>query len=228
MSYSSHIAKRSTQDPVGRQDGRRTDRRGTARERLLDAAARVFAERGYRGASVEDVAAEAGVTKGALYWNFKSKEDVLFALLEERVDQRVQALIEHAEAAAGDDTITVLVSQVMSEVMDQERQMLLLTHEYWSLAARDPALNVRYVARQRAFRDAVARAVAAYASTTRVPLTMTAAKLATALVSLANGLAMERMADPESVPDELLGEILALIYDGLVLRSTSPEKPPGD
>lgn len=46
--------------------------RGTARERLLDAAEQILAERGYRGASVDEVAAAAGVTKG-LYWNFARK-----------------------------------------------------------------------------------------------------------------------------------------------------------
>lgn len=209
-----------------RQDGRRAEVRGTARERLLDAAARVFAERGYRAASVEDVAIEAGVTKGAFYWNFKSKEEVLFALLDERVDQPVQALIEHARATAGDEAITRFVSETMAGVMDQQRQMLLLTIEFWSLAARDPVLQERYVARQRTFRDSVADAVAAYSQATEVPLAMPASQLATALVSLANGLAMERMVDPESVPDGLLGEILALIYDGLVLRSTGQEDSP--
>jgi AcrR family transcriptional regulator len=217
-----------------RQDGRRAEVRGTARERLLDAAARVFAERGYRAASVEDVAVEAGVTKGALYWNFKSKEDVLFALLDERVDQPVQALIEHARATAGDEATTRIVSETMAGVMDEQRQMMLLTIEYWSLAARDPVLQERYVTRQRAFRESVAHAVAAYSQATEVPLGMPASQLATALVSLASGLAMERIVDPESVPDNLLGEILALIYDGLVLRSTGPEasprppKPDGD
>jgi AcrR family transcriptional regulator len=59
-------------------------RRQQTRDYLLEAAARVFAERGFHGASLDQVAAEAGFTKGAVYSNFDSKEDLFLALLESR------------------------------------------------------------------------------------------------------------------------------------------------
>ena len=52
-----------------------------------------------------------------------------------------------------------------------------------------------------------------------MPLTVPAEGLATAIIALATGLAQERIADPEAAPEELLGEMLSLIYDGLVKRS---------
>lgn len=211
-----------------RQDGRHADVRGTAREQLLDAAARVFAERGYRGASVESIAAAAGVTKGALYWNFDSKEDLFFSLLEERVDRRVRLLVEATETVAGENTVTPLVSREISDVVDEERQMLLLTFEYWSLAVRDPTLSARYAERQRTLRELVAHGLVAHHEATCVALTFDPEELATAVIALANGLAMDRMVDPQSVPDRLLGEVLELIYDGLVLRSASAALKPAD
>src|SRR5439155_17859253 len=57
-----------------------------ARDELLTAALRVFARRGYRQAGVDEIAAEAGYSKGALYWHFSGKEELLEALLEERID----------------------------------------------------------------------------------------------------------------------------------------------
>src|SRR5687767_3663360 len=99
-------------------DGRRTEARGTARERLLDAAAEVFAERGYRATRVEDLAAAAGLTKGAVYWNFESKEDIFFALLEERVDRRVRELIGVTEHAPRETAIAPLVSKGLSTFAD--------------------------------------------------------------------------------------------------------------
>jgi AcrR family transcriptional regulator len=207
--------------PERGQDGRRADASRTAREQLLDAAARVFAERGYRGASVERIAAEAGVTKGALYWNFESKADLFFSLLDERVDKRVRMLVEATEAVAGEDTVTPLVSREISDVVDEERHMLLLTHEYWSLAARDPELSARYAERQRSLRTLVAHGLVAHHEATSIVLTADPEQLATGVIALANGLAMDRIIDPDSVPDQLLGEMLGLIYDGLVLRSAS-------
>jgi AcrR family transcriptional regulator len=202
-----------------RLDGRRAEARGTARERLLDAAAEVFAERGYRASSVEDIAAAAGLTKGAVYWNFDSKEDVFFALIEERVDRRARELMGVTEHAPRETATAPLVSRGVSGFADEQQALVLLLQEYWSLAVRDPALRDAYVKRQRALRERLAEALEARHRTTGVPLTVPAEALATGIIALATGLAQERIADPDGVSDDLLGELLSLLYDGLVHRA---------
>jgi AcrR family transcriptional regulator len=203
-------------------DGRRPDARGTAREKLLDAAAKVFAKQGYRGASIDDIAAAAGVTKGALYWNFSSKQEFFFALLEERVDGPVRGFVDLVETATWDEETVRSVSEGLASIVDEQRELFLLMHEYWSLAVREPELRKRYVARQRELREAIARALEARHEHMDVPLTMDSGHLATAMAALANGLAAERIADPASVPDELLGEVMDLIYEGLAARAAAP------
>jgi AcrR family transcriptional regulator len=202
-----------------RQDGRRSEARGTARERLLDAAAQVFAERGYRAASVDDIASAAGVTKGAVYWSFKGKEDLFFALINERVDRRARELISVTERAPREIETAPLISRGISSFADEQQALILLLQEYWAVAVRDEELRERYVQRQRALRDQLAHALEARHRTTEVPLTFPAEALATGIIGLASGLAQERIADPEAVPEELLGELLSLLYDGLVHRA---------
>src|SRR5580765_6777154 len=73
-------------------------RRAMTREHLLDAAAIVFARDGYHGASLDDVAAAAGFTKGAVYSNFKNKEDLFLALLEDRTDRQLAVVSDVLEA----------------------------------------------------------------------------------------------------------------------------------
>ncbi len=75
-------------------------RRAQTRQYLLQAAAQVFAERGFHGASLDEVAAAAGFTKGAVYSNFKNKEDLFLALLESLQEQEMDAL--HATLEASD------------------------------------------------------------------------------------------------------------------------------
>ena len=106
----------------------------------MQAAARVFAKRGYEGASINEIAAEAGFSKGALYWNFQSKEDLFFALLDERIDKRIRPLIELAERAGVGDAVEETVSRGLLAVLDQERELVLLFHEYSAMAVRDPRL----------------------------------------------------------------------------------------
>ena len=203
--------------------------RGTSREQLLDAATAVFAERGYQGASVEAIAAAAGVTKGALYWYFDSKADLFFSLVEERIDQRLRTLAVAADAIAGEHTVTPLVSREVSSLTDEERQLHLLTHEYWALAARDPELGKRLAERQRSLRALIAQSIVAHHEATCVPLMHDPVELATAMLALGTGLGMDRIIDPDAVPETLFGEVLQLVYDGLVLRSASAAlRPEGD
>src|ERR1019366_9084852 len=67
----------------------RSARKAQTRRRLLEAAARVYARRGFNGATLEEVAAEAGFTKGAVYGHFGSKENLLLALMEEHLTRQV-------------------------------------------------------------------------------------------------------------------------------------------
>src|SRR5207249_2637158 len=82
------------------------------------AAAHVFAERGYRGASLDLVAAAAGVTKGAVYWNFESKSDLFFALLEERVDRRARELMGLTEHAPREEETAGAVRRGVAAVVE--------------------------------------------------------------------------------------------------------------
>ena len=67
---------------------------------VLDAAAKVFYERGYAGASIQDVADELGILKGSLYHYIDSKEDLLFRLLEQTHDD-VDRILEEVVAEEG-------------------------------------------------------------------------------------------------------------------------------
>lgn len=204
---------------VAKTDGRKAEHRGTARERLLDAAAEVFADRGYRATKVDDIAAAAGLTKGAVYWNFPSKEAVFSALIEERVDRRARALMGVTEASPRETPTAPLVSRGLSSFAEEQQALVVLLQEYWSLAVRDDELREDYVERQRVLREHLAAALEARHRTTGVPLTFPAEQLATGIIALATGLTQERIADPEHVPGDLLGELLALLYDGLVHRA---------
>src|SRR4051812_36064791 len=84
---------------------------GGAREAILDAATRVFAERGYRGATVDAILAAAGLSKGAFYWHFESKEELMRAVLAERVERPVKELIELIRSAAPDQNISAVATQ---------------------------------------------------------------------------------------------------------------------
>jgi TetR/AcrR family acrAB operon transcriptional repressor len=77
------------------------------REQLLDAAERVFRERGVAGSSLAEVAAAAGVTRGAVYWHFRDKAD-LYAAMCERATLPLETMLEHAGASVHEDPLAAL------------------------------------------------------------------------------------------------------------------------
>ena len=98
---------------------------------LLAAAAEVFAEQGFRRASVEAIAERAGYSKGAVYWHFESKEEVFLALLEERIDAPTRRLVEMLRTAPPERDMSVEASRLFADLLRGERELLLLEHEYW-------------------------------------------------------------------------------------------------
>jgi AcrR family transcriptional regulator len=192
-----------------------------AREELLTAALRVFARRGYRDARVDEIAAEAGYSKGALYWNFSGKEQLLLALLDERIDAPLRDRIALLASAPAERDMSLEATQEFARQLSEARETLLLAREYWSLAIRDPELRPRYVERQTELRDALAAALESRARHLGAPdLPMPAHDVARIVMSIMAGLAFDELIEPGSVRPELLGEALAVVYAGLVARRT--------
>lgn len=205
-------------------DRRRSESRSveaaSSREQLLAAASRVFARRGYHGASMNEIAAEAGFSKGALYWNFASKEDLFYALLDP-LDERLGALVAASVTAPGGAQRTGALSRGISAVLSDNRDVVLLFHEYSALAVRDPQVAARYAERNARLRTQLAEMARARHELLGVPLAIPAERLATALIALVDGLSIQQLTEPDAVPEDLFGQIAALIEDGMSFRAQS-------
>lgn len=205
--------------PRAKRDGRSAQLRGTARERLLDAALAELREHGYAATSLQAIAKRAGLTKGAIYWSFAGKQDLFLALVEERLAAPARALMQITETAPQGLATAPLASQGVAQILREQPDIVLLGFEHWSLAVREKKLRAGYVERQRALRRTLAHALQSRHRTLGVPLDYPAEPLATAIIALAMGLAMEALADPDAVTDQLYGDVLGLIYDGLAARA---------
>ena len=112
---------------------------------LLAAARRVFVQRGYHGASVEQIADAAGFSTGVVYSQFGGKADLFLALLEARIAERADGNTRAVEGLAGGEGIARLLEHAAS-VDRAEPEWGLLVIEFRVLAARDPELGRRYAA----------------------------------------------------------------------------------
>ncbi len=194
----------------------RAERRD-ARAALLGAAAEVFAERGFRDATVDEIAERSGYSKGAVYWHFQGKDELFAALIDERGDAVTWEMIELLEAAPPGQDMGPEASRRFVELLRGERELLLLYHDYWSQAVREPALRRRYARRRARLRDGLGRALTARIEHLGGPAdAFDPEAMATIILSLGVGLAQERLIAPEAVPDSLLGDAIVLLYKGIV------------
>lgn len=193
--------------------------RDNVRRRLLDAAMRVFAATGYDAASLGQVATAAGFTKGAVYSNFSGKDELFFALMEEHVTARVRiardALLAHPAGAGSPDALAEVGRRLTAELSHQ-REWQLLFLDYWRRAVRDERVRDRFLRHRRALRASIADAVARERPDADAPAGagrdgFTSDELVTLVLALSNGLAIERLTDPDTVPDDLLGKVLTAL-----------------
>src|SRR5918996_126176 len=176
-----------------------------ARDELLTAALRVFARRGYREAGVDEIAAEAGYSKGALYWHFSGKEELLTSLLEERIDAPMRDRVALLASAPPERDMSVEASRAFAQQLGEQRDALLLEREYWSLAIRDPELRARYAERQAELRRELGAAMEARARHLGTPELGTSAEdVARMVMSIIGGLTVDELVEPGSVRAELL------------------------
>ena len=193
---------------------RRRPRAETRRE-LLDAAARVFARRGFHGASVEEVSDEAGFSTGALYSNFDGKEDLFLALWEERIERRRRDLREVIARSGGPSEGLAPAAADAVEHMGRERDWFLLYLEFLLHAARDKSFAQRFAAVRDEGIAQLADGVAEGLKAAGIESSLEPLELATAIRALSYGLALDRLVDDKSIPDELLGRMLGLIFSSV-------------
>jgi AcrR family transcriptional regulator len=190
---------------------RRRPPRSATRQALLTAAITVFARQGIARTSLSEIAAEAGLTKGAVYSNFASKDELLLAIMENHLIERMQdATSVFAGELSTPDAVREAGGRLLAAmVADATWHQLLL--EYWTLALHDKAVMSKLAVRRRELRSTIASAITAAADAHGVTLPISPEELAVTLVALSNGYAVERSIDEEAVPPDLFEKVLTLL-----------------
>ena len=190
---------------------------------LMRSAARVFARRGLQQASIEEVAEDAGFTKGAFYANFKNKEELFLAMLDERFATR----IEEIEAViAGEGSAVEKARRYgdsFAETFRADREWERLFFEFSAYAARDEDFREELVTRYRAMRDRIAAALQTHAEEAEKESVLGSDQVALMVCMMGNGFALEKLLEGDAVADELYGTMLMIFFAGLdALKSPSP------
>lgn len=188
----------------------RQERRERTRAKLLEAAATVFAAHGYHGTSVDMVAEAAGYTKGAVYSNFESKEDLFLALLDTHLDAAVAIVAEIVEATDPAERAAAVGAR-RSEMAVYERDWFLLETEFVLYAARNDRARELMAARQRRTHERIAVLVRRHLDDLGADPAVDSDDLAVLLSAAGDGLAIASLTRDDLEASRLMTVLLQLV-----------------
>lgn len=199
----------------------RAESRERTRRQLLDAAAHVFARRGYAAASVEEIAESAGFSVGAVYSNFANKDELFAALMTDRAVNHMDEVADIFDSAdaLSQDPLQAL-GRMLIAIADKDLHVAVLKTEFWLHAVRNPDL-------MRIEADASARTLAAVREILAGALerndvdqnAVSVEDFATTTLALFSGLIRQRRIDPDRVSDALFGQAMRWQIAGMPKNS---------
>jgi AcrR family transcriptional regulator len=191
----------------------RAERQAQTRADLIDAAERLFTAQGFAATTLDEVARDAGYTKGAVYSNFSSKEDVFFAVYERRVDRHLAA-VEAAIAQAGEPLAgTFEVVRAAAERRESDDGWLAAFLEFWTHVLRHPEHRARFAQVHARAAEPFVAAVEGLATQRGIELALPPRLLAIAGFALGTGLGLERLTQPDAVDKDAVVAVQRLWLD---------------
>jgi AcrR family transcriptional regulator len=195
----------------------RVERREQTRRELVAAAEACFVSRGFHASSVDEVAERAGYTKGAVYSNFASKEDLFFAVYERRVEQVLTEVVPDLRQLGAERAFDQLAAGALHQ-RDPDDGWRAVFFEFWAHAVRHPELRERFAAIHARFLEPLAEAVQQLAEDRglTLPSDVTASQVAVAWNAMEVGLNLERLTQPQTVDRALARRMGWLLLDAVL------------
>jgi AcrR family transcriptional regulator len=189
---------------------RRAERQARTREALVQTAAALFLDEGLAATSLDRVAEEAGFSKGAVYSNFRHKDELCLAVLDGIHDEVLAHVVSAFASSSGSLDERLQAFERWAEGSLGEPRWTALEVEFATRARSSTFVADALRERNRAFRDAIARLVGDSAERFDLRLPMPAEDVATALLSLGIGLGVARSND-HTLPVEVMSRTIRLL-----------------
>lgn len=186
------------------------------RRKLLNSARRIFARDGFQAARIEDIAADAGHTRGAFYAHFQTKEDLFLALLEQQAKaklERIWKLLE--DCSSPEERLRCLRNYYVAQLSDREWTMLTL--EFKLFALRHGKLRAKLAAAHRRIRASLNVAFIEEGLPQRLKRGSRSWELRRlALEAMLNGLVLEHAYDPKRISEREAVFLLRRAFDTMM------------
>jgi AcrR family transcriptional regulator len=203
----------------------RKEKQARTRACLLAAAERIFARRGLERASVDEVAEDAGFTKGAFYANFKSKEELFLVMLDEKFAAEIERLDRALQGGADPREQARAAGVEFIRFVRADPDWLRLYFEFVSYAARNEDFREELQTRYAALRGRMVELLRRWSADFPAEPPYSYEEIVSMMFCMADGFFVQQQIDPE-LPDELYGKLIAAFFAGIQALAVGWEAPP--
>jgi AcrR family transcriptional regulator len=197
----------------------RKEKQAKTRSSLLKSAAKVFCRHGMDRASIDQVAEDAGYTKGAFYANFKNKEELFLAMLDQHFEQRIEEVdraFADSEESPPDQARHAASDFARHLRADPEHARLF--QEFYGYAVRDDDFRQELVTRFATLRERLEAIYQRRTDELGLSLDLPMERIVRMVIAMSDGFALWQQLEPDAVDDELLEEMFALFTTGVGVR----------
>jgi AcrR family transcriptional regulator len=199
----------------------RQERSEQTRAELVEAARGVFLERGFHGASLEDISLAAGYTTGAVYSRFGGKDALFLAVLDDHIERRLRQYLDAANAAPDFEAACREIGRAAVAAGRREPGWTPLLMEFWMHAARRDDLRAAVVERNERQLAVVAERVEEIAARDGITSRRPVSEILRAVTALSRGLGLERQLADDPQLEEIYAEYAWAMTRAFVERSTT-------
>jgi AcrR family transcriptional regulator len=194
----------------------RAERQQQTRAELLAAAHRVFLRDGFHGASLAEIAEEAGYTFGAVYSNFQNKDDLFLAVMDAESQRRIPLHVDMLLDAASVEEGLRASAREYAQYAQQHPNWTAVYVEFWTHAARRPELRRQVAERHERLLDTVTELLEEFATRWGVEFTIPVREVVRGYYALSRGMGLERLLDPQATPLAQFEEMFLAYAMGLI------------
>ena len=188
--------------------------RAARRDQILAAAARCVAREGFHKTTMAAVIAEAGLSAGAVYGYFKSKNEIIKAIADRALGQaahHLHDLVEREEPVHPADAVEVFLRQVTAPVVEGGVDLPRIAVQAWAEAVRDPEVHALAREKMLALRDALESVVLRCRRDGTLPADLDPAQAAQVLFGLLPGFVLQRLILGDVTPESYVQGVRALL-----------------
>jgi AcrR family transcriptional regulator len=195
----------------------RKEKQAKTRSSLLSSAAKLICRKGITEASVDDIATDAGYTKGAFYANFKTKEEMFLVMLDQAYAEELERIEAHL---LGDEPVEEVrqSSEDFIRFVRADPEWPRLYFEFVVYAARNPEFRQELATRNRAMRERMAEVIRSWAADFPTDAPFPFEHIATMLFCMADGFLIQQLVEPD-VDDDIYATMNTTLFKGIAVSS---------